>query len=536
MNRILFLISILFLVGCANQTAPTGGPSDKEPPILLNSDPKNNQLKFQGNSIELTFNENIRLKDPKEEILITPALGKLTKFAVRGKKLLITPEKKLLENTTYSISFREGVQDITEGNPAVNLQLAFSTGLSIDSLKINGNVKDVLRDVVPEKVTVAVYTADTFNIFKHTPTYFTFTDKKGRYTLKNLKAQRYYLYAFEDKNKNLKVESNSERFGFKAATIQLPLGDSIAIPLVKLDARIPKINTIRNTAKVSSIRLNKEIDSVAINSMGNDGLLATYGGMKNEINIYHDLKENDSTKIKVVAIDSTNIKLDTTIFIKSVNAKFVEEQFKQTFQKLTIDHKTRQITASLKINKPLVSINPDSIYIAIDTTYKKEIDKKTLRYDTLTNIITFTTTAPKPKQDKKESPSLKIAKSTFVSISNDTSKTMSTAFKILEESETATLSLEVTTKEPNYLIQLIKEDNSIIRMIRNQPKHTFTFLPPDTYKIRVIIDSNGNGKWDAGNFFTRTEPEKIFFYQSTDKKKSIPTRANWEVGPLQISF
>jgi hypothetical protein len=56
------------------------------------------------------------------------------------------------------------------------------------------------------------------------------------------------------------------------------------------------------------------------------------------------------------------------------------------------------------------------------------------------------------------------------------------------------------------------------------------------YKFRYIVDRNGNGKWDPGNFIMRTEPEEVYYYKSEEGKYSFPIRANWEYGPLMIKF
>ncbi|MFO0265492.1 MAG: Ig-like domain-containing protein, partial [Cyclobacteriaceae bacterium] len=214
MNAIrLFLVAVLCWA-CASQTQPTGGPRDKTPPKLISSSPAPNQKKFKGTSVELAFDEYVKLKDPKEEILISPSIGKDVNYVARKNKVIITPKRPWLDNTTYSISFRDGIQDITESNPAENLRLAFSTGNTIDSLRISGKLKDALSPAIPAAYTVAVYQADTFNIFRHTPEYFTRSSKKGTFSIENLKAGNYYLYAFEDRNKNLKVDSRNEAFGF----------------------------------------------------------------------------------------------------------------------------------------------------------------------------------------------------------------------------------------------------------------------------------------------------------------------------------
>jgi len=207
-------IFYLMLVACASQTTPTGGPQDEIPPVLMSSNPKNGQRNFKGKTLELNFDEDVKLKDPKEEILITPSPGKNIKFTSKKNKIIIEPEEDWKDSTTYSLSFREGIQDLTEGNPAENLRLAFSTGNEIDSLSINGSVHETFSEKIPEKITVALYQSDTFDIFNHTPTYFTKSDKKGKFSIQNLKAGIYYIYAFNDKNKNLKIESKTEKFGY----------------------------------------------------------------------------------------------------------------------------------------------------------------------------------------------------------------------------------------------------------------------------------------------------------------------------------
>ncbi|HAC25282.1 MAG TPA: hypothetical protein DCE81_10230, partial [Cytophagales bacterium] len=128
MNAIRLLPLAVLCWACASQTSPTGGPRDKTPPKLIASSPLPNQKNFRGSAVELEFDEYVKLKDPKEEILISPSMGKEVNYVARKNNVIITPKRPWLDSTTYSISFRDGIQDITESNPAENLRLAFSTG------------------------------------------------------------------------------------------------------------------------------------------------------------------------------------------------------------------------------------------------------------------------------------------------------------------------------------------------------------------------------------------------------------------------
>lgn len=50
------------------------------------------------------------------------------------------------------------------------------------------------------------------------------------------------------------------------------------------------------------------------------------------------------------------------------------------------------------------------------------------------------------------------------------------------------------------------------------------FIKPDTYKLSVILDSNGNGKWDSGILDKKIQPEHILYYN-----KVIKVRSNFEI-------
>ncbi|HNB62825.1 MAG TPA: Ig-like domain-containing protein, partial [Saprospiraceae bacterium] len=132
-NNLHFLVAIV-LSGCASLTSPNGGPKDKEPPILLNSTPKHKQIHVTATTIILNFNEPIKLNNPREEILISPSPGKGIEYKAKGNTVIITTKRPWRDSTTYNIQFRDGIQDLTEGNTPPDLNLSFSTGDYLDSM------------------------------------------------------------------------------------------------------------------------------------------------------------------------------------------------------------------------------------------------------------------------------------------------------------------------------------------------------------------------------------------------------------------
>ncbi|MBL7873086.1 MAG: Ig-like domain-containing protein [Cyclobacteriaceae bacterium] len=540
-GKAIFLFATL-LSGCASITTPTGGPKDETPPELVESNPANGQKNFKGKSIELTFNEALKLKDPKEEILITPSPGKNNTYTVKKNKVIIEPENRWEENTTYSINFREGIQDITEGNPADNLRIAFSTGATIDSLSIEGTVGLAFSEKIPEKITVALYQSDTFNIFNHTPTYFTKINKEGFFSIQNLKGGEYYIYAFDDKNKNLKVESKTEKFGFLSTPISLTENkDSLKLDLMMVDVRPPAITSIRHTSETTLVRINKSVDSIKI-ELDKLKSLPTFGDKPSELIFYHAFIDYDSIKVKLFILDSAQQALDTTFYLKRTETKVPKEGFNLKEISSAYHLETKKLNHQISFNKPIAQINFDSIYLKIDSLTTIKVTQNDLLHDTLHHTLSFLIKIEAPQEDgtertkKKQKPFLRIGHGAIISYQADSSKSITKEIAFIKEEDTGLLTAKIDTKEKNFIVQVLTTNDILVSEVKNLKEFSIKYLKPETYKVRIIIDSNGNGKWDAGNFLRKIEPEKILFFKSDENKYTFPIRANWEYGPLVIKF
>ena len=145
-------------------------------------------------------------------------------------------------------------------------------------------------------------------------------------------------------------------------------------------------------------------------------------------------------------------------------------------------------------------------------------------------------TLPKRTAPTQAQPELVLKKGAIISQELDTLAQQKFSIQEIKVANTGTLLIEVQTKEPDYIIQLITPDGTVMEEIKNIKKYSFQYLQPKNYKIKVILDRNKNGKWDPGNFFKKEEPEPIWFYQTQDKKYDFPIRANWELGPLMLIF
>ena len=74
-------------------------------------------------------------------------------------------------------------------------------------------------------------------------------------------------------------------------------------------------------------------------------------------------------------------------------------------------------------------------------------------------------------------------------------------------------------------VELLGSNEKVVRTVpvRNG-RFEFINVPANTYYLRLTIDSNGNGKWDTGNYKDHLQPEEVYYYP-----KKLRLRANWDL-------
>jgi hypothetical protein len=156
-------LMLVLLASCAKRGNITGGTKDTIAPVLKASFPKNFSTEFKGKTIKLTFDEFIKLKDLKKQLVVSPPLKNepLILPSTASKIISITINDTLQENATYNFNFGQSIADNNEGNPLNQFKYVFSTGKTIDSLAISGKVNDAYLKEAESFVSVMLYDVTT---------------------------------------------------------------------------------------------------------------------------------------------------------------------------------------------------------------------------------------------------------------------------------------------------------------------------------------------------------------------------------------
>lgn len=550
-----FHLFIYFLtaLGCARQSSPTGGPKDTIPPRLLVTIPAHQTTNYSGKQIELLFSEMVQVDNPREELIISPSIGKDYKVEARNNRVILTLENNLEDSTTYTFNFREAVKDVTEKNTARNLRLAISTGSYVDSMSVEGKVITVLDEREAENITVMLTPfSDTFNILKHPAPYMTKTDEKGNYKIENLKPGQYLIHAVADANKNLMADSKNEAYGFLPDAFLLDNQlKGVNLSLTKMDARALKLTSARPYNTYFNIKFSKNLKSIKIANVDKSPVFYGFSPTDNSsVQVYNTLKDADSILTQVVAEDSMESRIDTTLYVRFSDREVTPEKFAASVTDTRLLPHRGRIEASWRFSKPIKEINFDSLYFEVDSMTTIRFKPGEFSYDepgrTLkltgsisrqlypepadTEVAPSTSTAPAKKFINR----LVAGRGTFLSADNDSSARLTTTIQPQQLANLGVILAE-TTPGPVPVIMQLMADGKILRSIRGF-KVTFEDVEPGKYQLRMILDQNNNGVWDNSNYPKKRLAERIVYWKNEKQERDISLKENFEIGPLLISY
>ena len=215
--------------------------------------------------------------------------------------------------------------------------------------------------------------------------------------------------------------------------------------------------------------------------------------------------------------------VDTTFFIVS-NEKYVDT-FKHRFRTIKADSlKMKNLTSGTLSFDQDFTMEANIPLTKIDTTKIKLIDKDSLSvpykttYDTIFNRYKFL--IDKQEGQKYDFTMLPGTFTDFYDGINKDTLTYSVRTKL--KSEYGNIRVNLRNAKFPLIVQLVNEKGVVLyeRYTTESPVVDFNNLSPRTYALRVIYDTNGNGKYDTGNFLLGIQPERVSYSQPIDEVRS----------------
>ena len=529
---LVFFISILVFVRCATPSYPTGGERDSTPPKVLSVSPPDSMLNFVGNEIVFKFNEFVQIENPQQTVLITPSPKEFPSIVARKKELVIKFKEALLDSTTYSISFNNGLKDLNEGNPLENFTYVFSTGPTLDSLILKGNLFFSETTTFPPNTFVGLYkNLDDSVLYKQKPDYIFNLKSEGPFQFNNLKAGSFRCFALSDKNFNFIYDLPSEFVGF-AKDIIIISADSVQtldLTLFKsLESKF-RISNYSNTFTNGGgfIELNKPIDFNTKWALkeSNDSLKILFSELNEERNIINFWVDNLKEKV--------NYKLGLFIkdeMVDSINVVSKSISESNSFLSLTTTQLNKLKVVDIKPDNILIlksSIPLDSNQCLNEAFLMDSISRRVKKIDYLVDnqFITINDVVLDTSYNQ-----LIFPKNSLVSFNGLTNDSIVFNLKSVKANDLGSLKLsfELPSDSINYIIKIYNTNAGFSEIIRVNKVSNFIWfkenLFPGNYNLEIVFDENFDGLFTNGSINDFKMPEYKFSYS-----KPITLKNNWDL-------
>ncbi|CDN31149.1 hypothetical protein BN938_1052 [Mucinivorans hirudinis] len=633
---ILASLVMIFAWGCANISAPKGGPRDSLPPVVIRTTPAQFTTNFNGKKVVIEFDEYVQLKDQSKFFFVSPPMEKRPKLNIRGKTIEVQFEQMPDSATTYRLDFGSSIVDNNEGNKLNGFTYTFSTGDVIDSLVMVGQTIGAYeRDSV---INAIIFYYDPSQdkqqkdstVFNGKVSAMFRTDSSGYFVADILRDKPYLIYALDDTNGDQKYQPGVDRIAFtekrfnptelEEFTLTMDsVRKHMVIDPVQVTLELFKETPIRRQTILKQERPHRQkivlsfnssdvlIDSLELKGIDPDWIIRENGTVGDTVTLWiapttiEDIKQLKDTIAGTMLLrrqDSvwnnymSKEKLSFTHKIvlseeelKEIKAKEREakrEQKRQPRQRqedtlpvadslitpVTIEADSAKSKAKNPFNFKVDAANPlipsNNIVFTFDfplrsadtarielyhstevkaataqsstaASQKQEVKVPFILTKSPTNIRQWTLRADwKANQDYR----LIIPSGTFTDITHLSNDTLKSQFRIADPDKYGTLifkTIKDTSDKNSYIFELLERQKNSYKIVmrkvgvRSGDVLKFDYVKPGDYYLRIVEDSNHNGKWDTGSLVDRRQPERVRIVRDGGGDKKFIAKERWEV-------
>ena len=535
----------------------------------MSSKPENGAINYRKQTIEINFNEIVLLEKAFEKVVVSPPQAKSAIVKAYGKKVAVELLDSLQPDRTYIIDFADAIVDNNEKNPLKDYYFAFSTGDHIDSLMVGGTVIDAHTLNPTGGIVVGLHSNQADSALTTQPfDYITKTDDEGRFWIKGIAEGSYKVFALGDMNSNYRYDKG-ETMAFL---------DSVITPTLDLTEEQDTI--WRDSTTIDSIVTHthpKYTAGIVLRSFTDDFKRASFIKAERtepyKMVLYFNAPNDSMPRIEPLnfAIDSAclqhaNATRDTLVYWLADTLLWQQDtlSYTLTYQKTdSTDQLAWQTDTLHTVYRAKKSANKKK------NNDKQTVKKEFLKLQTnasgtfdLYNPVTLSFDVPTTRDTTKQivveqqadtlwrnvpatlvgtdtfglayridyawEPEkryrITIDSAAFAGINGLHTNKQEIALNIKSLESYATFYLIMKHLQGNEIVELLDKDEKVIRTAPAEAETVFRYLNPGDYFLRLFIDTNGNGKWDTGNYIDKRQPEEMFYFQY-----KITMRAFWDI-------
>lgn len=527
---VMMALLVAAIAGCAKQGYPSGGPKDEAAPKVLSAKPQNEVRGFDKRQFTLTFDEYVVMKDPDNNVLISPPMRQKPEYVAKGKRLTVKLNDTLQPDATYLFQFKGAIVDYTEGNVLPSFEYVFSTGSRLDTMMLAGRVLGA-RDGKPwkEQVTVMAYKvgsgetgeeADTIATTQQ-PDYITRCDKDGVFAFHYIPAGSYRLVALEDKNRDLRL-GRGEAAAWEPTVVQA--SDSIDSGSVTLLRISPPDRRVQRVLKAEF-------------SAPGRATIATLLPMQQPQLAGDSLEWRLNARRDTMSVWFFNAKCDSALLVLSDTA--LQDTLKMRYRAPKMRRRRGQ--SQQKQSEPMVkalcsgsSAFYDDLRLGFNTPVVAMADGAQVEVMRMkdSSVAQYALTLDSNGLGARieatlksgEEYSVKLRDSLFTDIFG--SRSDSLEFKMTPmDYGTITMNLTNHTGSPVVIEVLDSRDTVVAQLcVKGTDNVSISHLKAGTYSLRAVLDDDGNGEWTAGDYLLDRQPEYVIYYN-----KTLQVREKWEI-------
>lgn len=537
MKKVFVAIAFCFLfAACAKIVTPSGGAVDRTPPKQLKSYPEQNSLNFKEREFVIEFDEYIVLDNVNQNLLVSPPLKVKPEVNAKLKKVYVKGLDSLAENTTYIFDFGNSICDFNEGNRLNGFKYSFSTGDYIDTMIIEGRVLEgfTMKPIADKYVMLCKDTLFS-SLYDNDCAYITKTDSNGWFAFSNIANSDYRVLVLDDKNQNKRYDLPTESIGFSEYAVNSYAKDSLSFEKKKKNHIFYEqvIDTVQKI--VTSKFLSKSVFLLSFSNPLSQKVNIDILNKDKVGDVLYEFSEQRDTvyvfSCSPSGFDNLDIKIkdgaceEEVSLVNTAKGKRSNGPSCFGFELLKRDSVDYYNVLLLRTALPLKTKEVSAKLIdETDTTMLSLLSDEFRRLS-----------LPDGLQEGKKY-KLVVDSASVENIAGEKNCKFSLDFYLTKKTDYGQLVLNCTDSlfaSVPHLFYLCDVKSNVLQVIQTESGQTqvlFENIKEGNYRVKCVLDANGNGKWDGMDFGNAKQGEKTtMFDKVVSIRKAWIVEENWNI-------